>query len=70
MDEAIEYIASRKWIADEKKYCFDTIYVFDDKVLTEVVVDGMCVVGHMIPNSIMQKISADSFKTVFGCGKR
>lgn len=53
MDEAIEYIASRKWIADDEKYCFDTIYVFDDKVLTEVVVDGMCVVRHKMNASII-----------------
>lgn len=69
LNEAIEYIASRKWIAEDTKRGFDTIYIFDDKVLTEVVVNGMHVAKHMIPNSIMHQISEEAYQTIRNCDK-
>lgn len=70
LDDALDYIAGRDWIDDEAKYSFDTIYIFDDKVLTEVTVEGMHIIRHVIPEAIMYWISEESYKQVFGCEKR
>ena len=43
---------------------FDTIYIFDGKVLTEVNVSNMQVTRHPIPNEIMKQISKESYETV------
>ena len=69
LDEALEYIATGKWIAENARYVFDTIFIFDDKVLTEVVVDGMQIISHAIPGTIMHRISEESYMQVFGCDK-
>lgn len=69
LNEALEYIAAGKWIAEDARYVFDTIFIFDDKVLTEVVVDGMQIISHAIPGAIMHRISKESYKQVFGCDK-
>lgn len=69
LDEALEYIAAGKWIAEDARYVFDTIFIFDDKVLTEVVMDGMQSISHAIPGAIMHRISDESYKQVFGCDK-
>lgn len=69
LEEAFEYIAGGKWIAEDARYRFDTIYIFDDKELTEVVVDGMQIISHTIPGTIMHRISEESYKQVFGCNK-
>ena len=69
LNEAIEYIAGGKWFAKNAGYVFDTIYIFDDKVLTEVVVDGIQIISHVIPATIMRRISEESYNQVFGCDK-
>lgn len=69
LDEALEYIAAGKWIAEDARYVFDTIFIFDDKVLTEVVMDGMQIISHAIPGAVMHRISEESYKQVFGCDK-
>lgn len=64
LQEALDYIAGRRWLEASMSRSFDTIYIFDGKVLTEVNVSNMQVTRHPIPNEIMKQISKESYETV------
>ena len=64
LQEALDYIAGRRWLEASMSRSFDTIYIFDGTVLTEVNVSNMQVTRHPIPNEIMKQISKESYETV------
>lgn len=66
LQEALEYIAGRQWLEASMSHSFNTIYIFDGKMLTEVSVSSMQVNHHPIPNELMKQISIEAWKSVCG----
>ena len=64
LQEALDYIAGRQWLDASMSRSFNTIYIFDGKVLAEVNVSNMQVNRHPIPNEIMKQISNGAYEAV------